>query len=189
MSSHTLSITYRNHKRTYTVRQYPKTKHSTELQWTTSNNAVTKCNDAISLFLQLRVWFNPRPAGVGGIFCPPPPTSRIFAITWEIRKISPPNFQYLIGHQFDTLSENFVKFGWNFLRKWRFSDVMSCDFELKMVVSYIDRRSMYTEANRKKWCQNKGNWILYKMAISDFQKFWILTPKIKKKQVFLGKGL
>ena len=26
---------------------------------------------------------------------------------------------------------------------------MSCDFELKMVVSYIDRRSMYTEANRK----------------------------------------
>ena len=24
---------------------------------------------------------------------------------------------------------------------------MSCDFELKMVVSYIDRRSMYTEAN------------------------------------------
>ena len=26
---------------------------------------------------------------------------------------------------------------------------MSCDFESKMVVSYIDRRSMYTEANRK----------------------------------------
>ena len=26
---------------------------------------------------------------------------------------------------------------------------MSCDFELKMVVNYIDRRSMYTEANLK----------------------------------------
>ena len=26
---------------------------------------------------------------------------------------------------------------------------MSCDFELKMVVSYIDRRLMYAEANRK----------------------------------------
>ena len=36
-----------------------------------------------------------------------------------------------------------------FLRKWRFSDVMSCDFELKMVIRYIDRRLMYAEANRK----------------------------------------
>ena len=26
---------------------------------------------------------------------------------------------------------------------------MSCEFELKMVVSYIDRRSTYSEANRK----------------------------------------
>ena len=47
------------------------------------------------------------PRWEGGIFCP----SQIFAITWKLRKISPPNFQYLIGHQFDTLSENFVKFG------------------------------------------------------------------------------
>ena len=84
----------------------------------------------------------------GGAYSAPPP-SRIFAITWELRKISPPNFQYLIGHQFDTLSENVVKFGWKFLRKWRFSDVMSCDFEQKMVISYIDRRSMYAQANRK----------------------------------------
>ena len=75
-----------------------------------------------------------------------------------------------------------------FLRKWRFSDVMSCDFELKMVVSYIDLRLMYAEANRKKRCQNKGNWILYKMAISDFQNFWIFTPKFQKTS-FLEKVL
>ena len=50
--------------------------------------------------------------GGGGAHILPP--SRIFAIFGELRKISPPNFQYLIGHQFDTLSENFVKFGWIF---------------------------------------------------------------------------
>ena len=33
-------------------------------------------------------------------------------------------------------------------------------------------------ANKR--CQSKENWILYKTAISDFQKFWILTPKISK---------
>ena len=64
---------------------------------------------------------------------------------------------------------------------------MSCDFELKMVVRYIDRRLLYAEANRKKMCQNKGNWIVYKMAISDFQNFWILTPKISKNK-FSGKS-
>ena len=61
-------------------------------------------------------------------------------------------------------------------------------FELKMVVRYIDRRLMYAEANRKKRCQKKGNWILYKMAISDFQNFWILTPKFLKTS-FFGKVL
>ena len=64
---------------------------------------------------------------------------------------------------------------------------MSCDFELKMVVRYIDRRLLYAEANRKKMCQNKGNWIVYKMAISDFQIFWILTPKISKNNFFWKK--
>ena len=64
---------------------------------------------------------------------------------------------------------------------------MSCDFELKMVVRYIDRRLLYAEANRKKMCQNKGNWIVYKMAISDFQNFWILTPKISKNKFFWKK--
>ena len=39
----------------------------------------------------------------------------------------------------------------------------------------------------KKRCQNKGNGILYKMAISDFQNFWILTPKISKNKFFWKK--
>ena len=34
-----------------------------------------------------------------------PAPSRIFAITWKPRKKSTRNFQYLIGHQFDTLSK------------------------------------------------------------------------------------
>ena len=50
-------IGYRNHSRTYTVRQYPKTNHSTEFQWKISNNSATKCNEAIFSFLQRRVWF------------------------------------------------------------------------------------------------------------------------------------
>ena len=37
--------------------------------------------------------------------------SRIFAISWKLGKISTLNFRHLIGHQFDTWSENFVKFG------------------------------------------------------------------------------
>ena len=119
----------------------------------------------------------------GGHILPP---SRIFAITWELCKISPPNFQYLIGHQFDTLSENVVKFGWKILRKWRFSDAMSCDFELKMVISYIDRRSMYAEANRKQKVskQRKLNSLQY--GYLGFSFFFILTPKISKNN-FLGK--
>ena len=58
---------------------------------------------------------NPRSAG--GAYSAP---SRIFAITSELRKIFPRNFQYLIGHQFDTLSENFVKFGWKIFEKMTF---------------------------------------------------------------------
>ena len=45
---------------------------------------------------------------------------------------------------------------------------MSCDFELKMVVSYIDRRSVYAEAHRKQKVSKQRKFILYKMAISDF---------------------
>ena len=52
-----IGIGYRNHSRTYTVRQYPKTNHSTEFQWKISNNSVTKCKEAIFSFLQCRAWF------------------------------------------------------------------------------------------------------------------------------------
>ena len=40
-------------------------------------------------------------------------------------------------------------------------------------------------ANKR--CQNKGNWILYKMAISDFQNFWFWPPKFQKTSFFLEK--
>ena len=55
-----IGIGYRNHSRTYTVWQYPKTNHSTEFQWKISNNSVTKCNEAIFSFLQCRAcfWFS-----------------------------------------------------------------------------------------------------------------------------------
>ena len=38
-------------------------------------------------------------------------------------------------------------------------------------------RSFIIEPNRTKICQNGENIIPYKMAISDFQNFGILTPK------------
>ena len=61
---------------------------------------------------------------------------------------------------------------------------MSCDFELKMVVSYIDRRSMYTEANRKQKVskQRKLNSLQY--GYLGFSNFFILTPKISKNKFF-----
>ena len=128
-----------------------------------------------------------RPAPRWGADSAPPP-SRIFALTWELRKISPPNFQYLMGHQFDTLSENFVKFG---LENFWDNDVSvtSCDFELKMVVNYIDRRSMYTEANRKQkvWKQRKLNSL--QDGYLGFSKILDFDPQNFKKQVFLGKLL
>ena len=52
-----ISIRYRNHSRTSTVREYPKTNHSTEFQWKISNNTVTKCKETIFSCLQRKVWF------------------------------------------------------------------------------------------------------------------------------------
>ena len=75
-----------------------------------------------------------------------------------------------------------------FLRKWRFSDVMSCDFELKMVVSYIDRRSMYAEANRKQKVSKQRKLNSLQDGYLGFSFFWILTPKITKKTSFSGKS-
>ena len=65
---------------------------------------------------------------------------------------------------------------------------MSCYFELKMVVSYIYRRSMYAEENRRQKVrkQRKLNslqdgYLGLKRKDFDTQNF--------KKQVFLGKVL
>ena len=50
-----------------------------------------------------------------------------------------------------------------FLRKLRFSDVMSLDFESKMVVNYINRRAINTEANHKQKVskRRKMNYLQY----------------------------
>ena len=42
-------------------------------------------------------------------------------------------------------------------------------------ISIADQCLMKQIANKRS--QNKGNWVLYKMVISDFQIFWIFTPK------------
>ena len=119
---------------------------------------------------------NPRPAG--GAYSAPPP-SRIFAITWELRTISPPNFQYLMGHQFDTLSENFVKFGWQFFEKMTFQWRHAMRFwAKKMVVSYIDHRSMNAEANRKQKVSKQRKLNYLQDGYLGFLNFWILTLKI-----------
>ena len=58
---------------------------------------------------------------------------------------------------------------------------MSCDFELKMVVNYIDRRSMYTEANRVSK-QRKLNYL--QDGYLGFSKLLDFDPQNFKKQVF-----
>ena len=121
----------------------------------------------------IRALVNPRPAG--GHILPP---SRIFAITWKLRKISPPSFQYLIGHEFDTLSEKkIVKLGWIFFLENGVS-VTSCHAILSQkwssAISIADQCILKQIA--KKRCQNKGNWIFYEMAVSDFQTFGFWPP-------------
>ena len=66
---------------------------------------------------------------------------------------------------------------------------MSCDFELKMVVRYIDRRLMYAEVKRKQKVskQRKLNSLQY--GYLGFSKFLDFDPKNFKKQVFLVKVL
>ena len=67
---------------------------------------------------------------------------------------------------------------------------MSYDFELKMVVSYNDRRTMCAEANRKQKLskQRKLNYVQNRCL--GFSKFLDFDPQnFKKKQFFLGKVL
>ena len=66
---------------------------------------------------------------------------------------------------------------------------MSCDFELKMVVSYIDRRSMYAEANRKQKVSKQRKLNYLQDDYLGFSKLLDFDPKKIKKQVFLGKVL
>ena len=66
---------------------------------------------------------------------------------------------------------------------------MSCDFELKMVVSYIDCRSMYTEANRKQKVSKQRKLNSLQDGYLGFSKILEFDPQHFKKQVFLGKLL
>ena len=64
---------------------------------------------------------------------------------------------------------------------------MSCDFELKMVVSYIDRRSMYAEANRKQKVSKQRKLNSLQDSYLGFAKFLDIDLKIKKNKFFCEK--
>ena len=66
---------------------------------------------------------------------------------------------------------------------------MSCDFELKMVVNYIDRRSMYTEENRKQKVSKQRKLNSLQDGYLRFSKILDFDPQNFKKLVFLGKLL
>ena len=66
---------------------------------------------------------------------------------------------------------------------------MSCDFEPKMVVSYIDRRLMYTEANRKQKMSKQRKLNSLQHGYLGFPKFLDFDPQNFKKQIFLEKVL
>ena len=63
---------------------------------------------------------------------------------------------------------------------------MSCDFELKMV-SYIDRRSMYAEANRKQKVSKQRKLNSLQVGYLGFSKFVNFDLKFQKTS-FSGKS-
>ena len=65
---------------------------------------------------------------------------------------------------------------------------MSCDFELKMVVSYIDRRSMYAEANRKQKASKERKLNSLQDGYLGFSKNLDFDPQNFKKLFFSGKS-
>ena len=66
---------------------------------------------------------------------------------------------------------------------------MSCDFELKMVVSFIDRRSMYTAANRKQKVSKQRKLNSLQDGYLRFSKILDFDPQnFKKKTSFSGKS-
>ena len=66
---------------------------------------------------------------------------------------------------------------------------MSCDFELKMVVRYIDRRLTYSEANRKQKVSKQRKLNSLQHGYLGFSKFLDFDPQNVKKQIFLQKVL
>ena len=66
---------------------------------------------------------------------------------------------------------------------------MSCDFELKMVVSYIDRRAMCTEVNRKQKVSKQMKLNYLQDGYLGCSTFLDFDHQNVKKQVFLGKVL
>ena len=66
---------------------------------------------------------------------------------------------------------------------------MSCDFELKMVVSYIACRLMYAEANCKQKVSKERKLNSLQDGYLGFSKFLDFDPQNFKKQVFLEKVL
>ena len=66
---------------------------------------------------------------------------------------------------------------------------MSCDFELKMVVIYIDRRSLCAEVNRKQKVSKQKKLDYLQDAYLGFSKFLDFDPQYFKKRVFLVKVL
>ena len=64
---------------------------------------------------------------------------------------------------------------------------MSCDFEPKMVVSYIDRRLMYTEANRKQKMSKERKLNSLQDGYLRFSKFLDFDPQNFKNKFFWKK--
>ena len=65
---------------------------------------------------------------------------------------------------------------------------MSCDFELKIVVRYIDRRLMYAEANRKQKVSKQRKLNSLQDGYLGFSKFLDFEPQTFKKTSFSGKS-
>ena len=125
-------------------------------------------------------------APLGGIFRPPLEYSQLLENCVRYRHQTLSTLSDINLTPCLKLLSNFVG---NFLRKWRFSDVMSCDFELKMVVSYIERRSMYAEANRKHKVskQRKLN-SLQDGCLGFSKKFGFWPSNFQKTSFFSGKS-
>ena len=66
---------------------------------------------------------------------------------------------------------------------------MLCDFELKMVVSYIDCRSMYAEANRKQKVSKERKLNSLQDGYLGFSKCLDFDPQNFQKQILQGKVL